>query len=437
LAFVIAFATVLIGLSVHLIKNTSSVLASPQPRQSVTLTIIFNDFNNHQGKYLLDSAIKKLRSDHPSFNINVNYIETAYPIARNQMFNAISNGTSVDVISLDQIWLGEFAQKGLLTDLTNYTKKWGRLSDWYQSNLDGMIYNKSVYGIWAWTDIRGLWYWKDLLNKAGVDPNSLKTWNGYLESARKLNSILRSEGIEGVHLNGAEYSPDIWYPYLWMLGGDIVKLKSGHPTKGTYWFPEYNGSEGLRAMNFIKAQVDAGIRAQKNVSFGNEFGQRNFSVMIEGSWMPSRIPKQKVSDVGFIPMFPTPDNNTKTTTLLGGWEFVIPKTSAHKELAWELIQTMLQPHILTPWIALQGYLPTQINIGEGPGPYADQLRKSIPFYDQMISMIPEGRGRPSIAEYPQIAQNIREAIDDVYNGVKEPKQALNDAAAKSAKVLGW
>ena len=37
----------------------------------------------------------------------------------------------------------------------------------------------------------------------------------------------------------------------------------------------------------------------------------------------------------------------------------------------------------------------------------------------------------------QIADNIRQAIDEVYLGVKEPKQALDDAAKKSAEVLGW
>ena len=36
-----------------------------------------------------------------------------------QMLNAMTNGTSIDVVTLDQIWLGEFAQKGYLTDLTN------------------------------------------------------------------------------------------------------------------------------------------------------------------------------------------------------------------------------------------------------------------------------------------------------------------------------
>jgi len=52
-------------------------------------------------------------------------------------------------------------------------------------------------------------------------------------------------------------------------------------------------------------------------------------------------------------------------------------------------------------------------------------------------MIPTGNSRPGISEYPQIADHIRQTIEDVYHGIKEPKQALDDAAAKSAMVLGW
>ena len=55
----------------------------------------------------------------------------------------------------------------------------------------------------------------------------------------------------------------------------------------------------------------------------------------------------------------------------------------------------------------------------------------------MTNMINIGHSRPSIAEYPQIADNIKQAIDEVYLGVKEPKQALDDAAKKSAEALGW
>jgi multiple sugar transport system substrate-binding protein len=109
--------------------------------------------------------------------------------------------------------------------------------------------------------------------------------------------------------------------------------------------------------------------------------------------------------------------------------------SDNKGLAWELITSMLDPKILAPWLEYNGYLPTQISVGQG---YL--LNKSLstrPYYDEMISLIPHGGSRPSIPEYPQIAQYIKDALDSVYYGTKDPKEALDDAAAKSAIILGW
>lgn len=155
-------------------------------------------------------------------------------------------------------------------------------------------------------------------------------------------------------------------------------------------------------LEFIKDQVDAGVKPQKiPVGIGEmdrEFANRKFAVMIEGSWMPgawSNLTRQQVDNIGFIPMFPVPDNKTSTSTLMGGWQFNIPVTSSHKGIAWEVIVNMLKPEVLSPWLAQQGFLPTQITLGEGP--YANIIRSSIPFYDEIVSVISEGRSRPSIS----------------------------------------
>jgi multiple sugar transport system substrate-binding protein len=47
-----------------------------------------------------------------------------------------------------------------------------------------------------------------------------------------------------------------------------------------------------------------------------------------------------------------------------------------------------------------------------------------------------GKGRPNIPEYPIVAEHIRNAIEQVYNGM-DPKQALDEASKQSAKALGW
>jgi multiple sugar transport system substrate-binding protein len=433
---------VVVAISSDCTVSCVSATSASQKESNITFTGIFTQLSNSSGmgKRLIEHALDEIKVKHPHMNIQLKYTEYPSNQTRTQILNRIMNQTAVDLVSIDQIWLGEFAQKGLLTDLSNYTQSWGREKDWYEENWAGGNYKGRVYGIWTWTDIRGIWYWKDLLDKAGVNPHSLKTWDGYLGSAKRLNSVLRPQGIEGVHLTGAGHSPDLWYPYLWMLGGDILEQRSGHPKNGVYWFPAYNSSKGIKALEFLKRQVNSGIKPQKNHFWGQEFADRKYAVMLEGSWMPVEFPKNQLVNikqrVGFIPMFPVPTLANKTSTLMGGWELSIPKTSTHKDLAWELITTMLKPDILAPWLSQNGFLPTQIPIGQGHTLNLTES-SSFPYYNEMISLIPFGGSRPSIPEYPIIAEHIRQAIDDVYYGIKEPKRALDDAATRSAKVLGW
>jgi multiple sugar transport system substrate-binding protein len=411
---------------------------SAQQKKQVILTAILAEPRNRWDT-LINNALQKLKEKHPDIDIHIKYMVLPYNSTRSHILSAISNRTSIDLISVDQIWLGDFAQRGYLTDLTDRVQSWGRASDWYPTNFDGGIYRGKVYGIWAWTDVRGMWYWKDLLNRAGVNPDSLTTWDGYIASAKKLNAVLRPQGIEGVHLTAANHSPDMWYPYLWMLGGDILIQKDGHPTKGTYWFPAYNSSAGVEAMKFLKEQIDAGIKPQKNHYWGQEFTTRKFAVMLEGPWLLGFFPRDQwkglEQQVGFIPSFPVPYKGNQSATMMGGWELSIPKTSQNKDLAWELLTTMVEPDIIAPMMQEYGYIPTQKPIGEGV--YSSQLNQTIPYYDRMVSMISIGRSRPNTPEYSQIADDIRHAIDEVYYGIKTPKQALDDAAIKSAKVLGW
>jgi multiple sugar transport system substrate-binding protein len=419
---------------------TSSIF-SPVPsfaKEKVTLKALLVEPKDRWERALIPMALQNLTSKHPDLDIQINYTILPYNDAREQMLKALGNSSTIDLISVDQIWLGEFADKGYLTDLSNYSRTWGRLNDWYQTNQDGAIYDGKIYGIWAWTDVRSIWYWKDLLNKSAVDPSSLRLWDTYTESAKMLNAALQDQGIQGVELVGGPGSQNEWYPYLWMLGGSIVESRSNHPTKGSYWFPSYNSTEGVKALEFFKGLVKAGVKPI-TIDFEDEFANKKYAVILGGSWLPGSFPsltKQSFEQkIGMTPMFPIPDENTSTSTIMGGWLLSIPNNSKNKDLTWELIATMLEPYILSPMLAEYGYLPTQISIGDGP--YSAELRKSIPYYDQLISLIEYGRSRPNLAEYPQIADDISEAIDAVYSGSKEPKQALDDAAEKSAKALGW
>jgi len=426
-------------------SNTTTYVPSNQSastlvhKTNVTLRGLFDDLGTKNWNQLLPPALDELNRRHPDMNIELEYTDFPYNETRNRILDRISHGDPVDIISVDQIWLGEFAGKGLLRNLTDEFEEWGRMSDLYEAIIDGSVYNNTIYGLWLWTDIRGMWYWADMLQEAGVNPESLKTWDGYISAAIKLDDFFGDRVTQGVHLVGASHDPDMWYPYLWMLGGEILELHEGHPTRGFYWFPSYNSSEGIRAMEFLKGQVDAGIKPQEEHYWGGEFANRSFAVMIEGSWMPGEFPIESwptlEQQVGFIPMFPVPNQTISTSTMMGGWELAVPSTSQNSDLSWELVTILAEPEILTPFLQEYGYLPTQKVIGDGPS--SQPLKESVPFFEEMVSMIPYGTSRPNLAEYPEIAEHIHQAIQQVYNGTASPEDALDMAAAKSADTLGW
>lgn len=408
-----------------------------QEREQISLTALLVEPRD-RWDILVTDAMKVLQKRHPDLAIDINYTVLPYGSSgqvRGIIQETLEKKVPVDIISVDQIWLADFAEKGLLSDLTNRTEKWGRLSDWYQANLDGMLYEDRIYGIWVWTDQRMVWYWKDLLQQASIDPDSLKTWNGFIAAAKRINGLLKDQGIEGVQLicGGAE-----WYPYLWMQGGDILRMKGNHPTKDSYWFPTFNDTEGLKALEFFKDIISTGTTPQTQ-NFESNFADRKFVIYVGGSWIPASFPQYDLQEfeerIGMNPGYPVPNMTNQTTTVMGGWELGIPETSRHKDLAWELITIMASPDTLTNMLNQTGYLPTQTPIGEGQ--YAVRVNSSIPYYEDMISMIPLAKSRPVIPEFPEIDLYISESLSDVCSGIKEPQQALDDAAAKSANLLGW
>jgi multiple sugar transport system substrate-binding protein len=122
--------------------------------EEITLTILFNEIvtRPNAGKLLIDNALEILRNETDA-EVNVNYLEfKSDNSTRDKIIRLLSNQTPIDIITLDQIWLGEFAQKGLLTDLTNFTEQqWNRngQEEWYFQNWEGSKYQSGIYGIWA------------------------------------------------------------------------------------------------------------------------------------------------------------------------------------------------------------------------------------------------------------------------------------------------
>ena len=108
-------------------------------KEQVTLTAIVAE-PKERWDLLFDNATKKLNENHPDKDIKIDYRVLPYDATRTQILTSMAGRTPIDLISVDQIWLGEFAEGGFLTDLTKNSTSWGREGDWYPVNWEGGKY---------------------------------------------------------------------------------------------------------------------------------------------------------------------------------------------------------------------------------------------------------------------------------------------------------
>ncbi|MDQ3727564.1 MAG: extracellular solute-binding protein, partial [Thermoproteota archaeon] len=124
----------------HMTVTSNQSTSTVGDKTNVTLRVIFPTVPNERGignwNLMLQPALDELNRRHPEMNIQIEYAEP-YGEYRNSILDRLSNGDPVDIISLDQIWLGEFAEKGLIRNLTADFEQWGRMGDLYEANLDG------------------------------------------------------------------------------------------------------------------------------------------------------------------------------------------------------------------------------------------------------------------------------------------------------------
>ena len=140
-------------------------MSADQKRQ-VTLVAVLDDQGDSPRwmDWLFRPAIEELKYRHPDLNITLDYRPIPYQNLHRECSNAIANQTAVDIMTVEYIRLGEYVEKGYLTDLTEDAQKWGREDEWYSATWAGGIYNGKVYGIWTMADVRATWYWKDIYN---------------------------------------------------------------------------------------------------------------------------------------------------------------------------------------------------------------------------------------------------------------------------------
>ncbi|WP_090940987.1 extracellular solute-binding protein [Nonomuraea jiangxiensis] len=164
---------------------------------SVTLTIAANSIsggkNSESADWITKWVIPEFQKAHPNVKVTFQPSGVDDEQYKTKISLDLKSKTGADVIDLDGIWVGEFAQAGYIKPLAEVggaaVEQWEGWSQIPQAVQGLGIFDGKKYGLPQGTDGRVLFYNKTLFKKAGLpEPWQPTSWQEIIDAGTRLKA---------------------------------------------------------------------------------------------------------------------------------------------------------------------------------------------------------------------------------------------------------
>jgi multiple sugar transport system substrate-binding protein len=361
-----------------------------------------------------------LEKQHPGLTVDLSTTATSYPEVVSQISADKAAGRQTDVAVAGYEFLTTFVNNLGAQEISPKLLR----ASYDQRFLSLGQYNGKQYGIPQQVSMPVLMYNVNLLNKAGVDPSTLRTTDGVLAAIDKL----KKAGVQ----RPIDLPTEFGY---WFL--DTLAHSRGTGLQGPDGKPAYNTPGAQEAMAFLAAVGKSGAQSQNATTQGAlTFGlQRSaiYGATVAAVGAARNLLANRGSQsfpVGVVP-FPTLPGG-KLTPVAGGNSLVIlSEDKCQKEMATEAVVALLSPDVLAAGIQATSYLSIDKKTTEIlAGFYAKN-----PDLKALLDLAPSLVGPPTWpgargSEIPQVTEDEVTAVD----GGKDPAAALTDLQNKATDL---
>jgi multiple sugar transport system substrate-binding protein len=340
------------------------------------------------------------------------------------VINLEGRSADFDVLSMDVIWVPEFARAGWLLDISAVMTV-EDAEDFFSGPLEAVTYNGAVYALPWYIDAGVLYYRKDLLSKYGWSPPG--TWDELVACAQKISS--KETGLYGFVWQGKQYEGLVCnaLEYCWSNGGTVLH-------DGEIMIESPANSHALQFMRDLIVRyrvtpplVSTATEETTRHLFGN--GNALFMRNWPYAWHLFEQPGSRVKGLVGVSMLPSFPGHEPAATL-GGWQLGINKHSRHPAAAQKLIQYLTSPGAQKHLALRLGYKPARKSL------YRDRdLIRQQPFMVSLYDVFMQARPRPVTPYYMMLSQVMQPAFSAVISGIETPAAALNSARVQMEHIL--
>lgn len=346
------------------------------------------------------------------------------------MTDLVSGSGSFDVITMDIVWMGEWAEAGFITQLDEYIERDNIDMDAFiPGALEGLAYwDGDTYGMPIGAYHFLMHYRTDLLEEAGMDMPA--TYDEVMEFGRAVQNPADDQyGIAVPMVRGA---PIVHYSLAYLSGAGGGVLDDNRE-------PTISSSVAQDVYDYYKQFLEIGPDGMPSYDwFAVSDAYQQGRVAMLGAWNVVSPGFENPEDSQIVgqteySVMPTLNEGDEAQVPFGGWSLVINDDSDKKEAAWEFIKWITSEDVHLEY-AQRGGTPVRFDTLEN-----EELQAERPWYETVLEIerngLSDARYRPRIPQWIEIEETLGLLLNQAMIDQKTVDGALDEAQAELEEIL--
>jgi ABC-type glycerol-3-phosphate transport system substrate-binding protein len=347
----------------------------------------------------LKAAVKKYEKEND--NVKIKIVSVGWDELNSKIVKLYQAGQSPDILMVGSRSIRQFADDGVLQDLTPYMNKRFKATRINSVMKTAQIDGKQ-YGVPLALSSRALYYRSDLIKKAPTN------WSELLSTAKTVSKQNKMYGF--AIPTDVTSGTDELLNFFYQGGGRMVNAK------GNYTINSQANIDTLSYLTKFKGVIPDPVSTARDDQV-KMFKNGDLAMFISGGWDQAEMNKGSKKTPYKVAELPA--GKTKAVTLVTD-SYAVSSKSKHKKAAFKFIQFL-------------GKTDQQRSISESnnwlPITKAEQSDKRFKttFMQPFVSILKDGVSEPKVPNWDTYNKSFTNAVQKALTGDATPAKALNTA----------
>lgn len=316
-----------------------------------------------------------------------------------------SNDSSIDIMSLDTVYVPEFANAGYLEPVPEeYVDPF--TEDVIEAAAESSYWEDELVSAPLQANTQILWYRKSVAEAAGLDMSQPVTWDQIIEAAQSQEKEIGAQGIRAESLT-------VWVNALIeSQGGQIVIDPEAEPEETELGLdtPEGEkaaeimstiGTEGLGGPSFSNLDENGALQRFQGDDGGFMVNWPFVYSALAAGVEDGSLDQAVLDDVGWAP-YPAVEEGTPGAAPFGGVKLAVGAFSSNPEAAFAAVDCIRQPENQSEYFITDGLPPATRAAFDDPA-----VQDELPYAQAILDSLETAASRPVSPYYSTITGGIQ------------------------------